>query len=88
MNLFEIRKDNDAIFVVVDCLSKQTYFVPKKTMAMAREINQLFIKYMYILHGLLKKIIFDKISKFLNTFSIVIFKALSIKLCFNTTYHL
>jgi len=46
VSLFRTRKDNNVVFVVVNCLSIQTYFVPTKAMATARETNKLL--YIYI----------------------------------------
>jgi hypothetical protein len=48
VSLFRTKKDNNVIFVVVNCLSIQTYFVPTKTMAMAKETNKLLYIYIYI----------------------------------------
>ncbi len=65
VNLLRTRKDNNAIFMVVDCLSKQTYFVPTKTMAMARETNGLL--YIYFM-GYLRKLYLIKFQSSLVHF--------------------
>ncbi len=61
-------KDHNAIFVVVDLLSKQAHFVPTKLMATISKKTQLFIKEIHRLHGLPIKNIFDRDSKFFSSF--------------------
>ena len=58
------RLQNDAIMVVVDKLIKATHFIPVKTTHKAANIENIYLKEVAILHGILKAIVSDRDSKF------------------------
>ena len=51
------KKKHDSIFVVVDKFSKATHFIPVKLTYKAVNIVDIFLKEIFILHGIPKKII-------------------------------
>ena len=61
-------KQNDAIMVVVDKLSKSAHFIPVKSTCKAINITQIFMKEVFRLHGMLQEIISDRDTKFTSKF--------------------
>ena len=53
------QKQNDAIMVVMETLSKETHFIPIKTNHKAANIADIFMKEIFQLNGILKVIIPD-----------------------------
>ena len=53
------KKQNDSIFVVVDNLSKATHFIPMKSTYKAVHIIDIFLKEIFRLHEIPKKIIWN-----------------------------
>jgi hypothetical protein len=56
-------KQNDVVMVVVDKLSKSTHFIPVKSTCKAIDIANVFMKEIFRLHGMPKKIMFDTDTK-------------------------
>ena len=48
------NKKNDSIFVVIDKLSKAAHFIPVKSTYKAMNIANIFLKEIFILHGIPK----------------------------------
>jgi Integrase core domain len=44
----------DAIYVVMDCFTKMTHFIPTRTTAMAEDLVQLHLKHIWKIHGVPK----------------------------------
>jgi hypothetical protein len=63
-----ISRRHDFIFLVVDTLTKSTHCIPVKNTYQALEITRVFIKEIVRLHGIPKKIIFDRGSMFIGRF--------------------
>jgi hypothetical protein len=61
-------KQNDAIMVVVDKLSKSVHFIPDKLTSKAIDISQVFMKEVFRLHGMPKEIVSDRDTKFTYNF--------------------
>ena len=80
-------KQNDAIMVVVDKLSKSTHFILVKSTCKAIDIAQVFMKEVFRLHGMPKEIISDRDTKFTSNFWKSMMASLETKLLFNTAYH-
>jgi hypothetical protein len=57
-------KQNDAIMVMVDKLSKSAHFSPVKSTCKAIDIANIFMKEIFRLHGMPKEIVSDKDTKF------------------------
>ena len=54
--------------VVVDKLSKAAHFIPIKTTFKAANIDDIFMKQIFCLHGIPKVIISDRDPKFMGNF--------------------
>jgi transposase InsO family protein len=80
-------KQNDAIMVVVDKLSKSAHFIPIKSTYKAIDIAQIFMKEVFRLHGMPKEIVSDIDTKFTSNFWKSLMAGLETKLLFNTAYH-
>ena len=74
--------------VVVDKLSKATYFISVKSTYKAINIADIFMKEVFRLLGIPKVIISDRDVKFTGIFWKSLFKGLNTKLNFSTSYHL
>ena len=81
------KQGHDAIFVVVDRLSKRAYFIPTHTSATAPEIAKLFFNIIFKDHGLPQIIISDRDVKFTSKFWKTLFKTLGTTLSMSTSFH-
>ena len=77
-----IQKQNDLIMVVIDNLSKSAHFIPVKSTFKAINIDKLFMKEIFRLHGIPKMVISDRDVKFTPTFSKKLFAGLNTNLNF------
>jgi len=77
----------DAVWVVVDRLSKMRHFVPCHTTVHAVGLARLFLRDVVRLHGLPKTIVSDRISQFASTFWGLIFSRLGIDRRMSTAFH-
>ena len=73
--------------VVVDKLSKATHFIPVKTTYKATNIDDIFLKQIFRLHGIPKVITSDRDPKFMGNFWKSLFKGLNTMLKFNSSFH-
>jgi IS30 family transposase len=80
-------KQNDAIMVVVDKLSKSSHFIPVKSTCKEIDISQIFMKEVFRLHDMPREIIFDRDTNFTSNFWKSLMTGLKTKLLFSTTYH-
>ena len=62
------QKGNNAIWVVVDRLSKVAHFLPNRENITARQLADLYVSRIVSLHGVHKKIISDRGSLFTTKF--------------------
>ena len=61
-------RKNDAIMVMVDKLSKSAHFIPIKSTCKAIDIANIFMKEIFRLHGMPKKIVSGRDMKFTSNF--------------------
>jgi hypothetical protein len=80
-------KGYEAIFVVVDRLSKYSHFIPLKHPYTARSIAELFCKEIVRLHGIPLSIVSDRDPIFMSSFWRELFKMQGTKLKMSTAYH-
>lgn len=80
-------KQHDFVVVVVYMLSKVAHFILVKTINLASEIAQIFIKEIVRLHGIAKKNISDKDANFTYRFWKELFAGLGTNLALSKTYH-
>ena len=77
----------DAIFVVIDRLTKQAHFLPTTSEVDAAGIADLFISAIWKLHGTPKEVISDRGPQFAAKFLRQVFSRLGIKSSLSTAYH-
>jgi hypothetical protein len=58
----------DSIWVVVDCLTKVAHFIPVKTTYNSVVLAELYMSRIVCLHGIPKKIIWDRGTQFTSHF--------------------
>jgi len=77
----------DAIFVVVDRLSKYGIFVPMRSDSTAIDVAELFLNNVFKNHGMPKQIISDRDVKFTSLFWKSFFERIGTKISLTTSYH-
>jgi hypothetical protein len=83
----KLAKQNDAIMVVVDKLSKSAHFIPVRSTCKEIDIAKIFMKDIFILHGMPRKIISDRDTKFTSSFWKSLMVGFETKLLFSTAYN-
>ena len=78
---------HDAIWVIVDRLTKSTHFLPSRITYSLEQLANLYVKEIMQLHGVLVSIILDKDSRFTSTFWRSVQRAMGTKLKFSATFH-
>ena len=81
------RKGNDAIWVIVDRLTKSAHFLPiKETFSMER-LAKLYVDEIVSLHGVPLSIISDRDSRFTSRFWTSFQESMGTRLNLSTAYH-
>jgi hypothetical protein len=80
-------RGRDAIWVVVDRLTKSAHFIPMKTTNSASELVPLYMKEVVRLQGVPKSIVSDRDSKFVSKFWESLHHALGTKLSLSVAFH-
>ena len=62
------RQEYNIILVIVDKLTKQGYFIAYIEEILVEDIARIYIKEVFIRHGVLSKIILDKNPRFIAVF--------------------
>ncbi|QRW22878.1 Transposon Tf2-7 polyprotein [Rhizoctonia solani] len=81
-----ISEGYDAILTVVDRLSKMVHFIPTTSKATAVDVANLFVNFIWKLHGLPRKTISDRGPQFNAKFLRQVYKRLGIEPHFSTAY--
>jgi hypothetical protein len=81
-----MAKRHDSIFVAVETLMKSAHFIPMCMTYQVLEIAIVFIREIVRLHGVTKRIIFDRGSMFIGQFWTSFQEALGTQLNFSTMY--
>ena len=84
--LSRTKKQNDSI-MVVDKISKVSHFIPVNSTYKVVNIADIFMKEIFLLHGIPKIVIMDCDAKFTSRFWTTLFKGMDTKLNFNASYH-
>jgi hypothetical protein len=79
-------KGYDAIWVIVDRLTKVAYFIPVKTTYKVSQLAELYMARIMSLHDVPKKIVLDKESQFTPRFWISFHENMDAKLNFSLAY--
>jgi len=80
-------RGHNAVFTVVDRLTKMTHVIPTTTTATAKDTASLFFSEIYRLHGLPCSIVSDRDTQFTSEFWQTLFALVGTKLAMSTTNH-
>jgi hypothetical protein len=83
----KIARQHDSIMVLVDKLSKASHFVHVKTIHMTTNIAKIYMKEIARLHGIPRKIVSDRDTKFTSNFWKGLSKGFGTNINFSTIYH-
>ena len=78
---------NDAIWVIMDRLTKVAHFIPVKSTHTTQKLALLYLARIVCLHGVPKTIISDRGTQFVSRFWDHLQQALGAQLAFSTAYH-
>jgi hypothetical protein len=81
-------KKHESIMVVVDNLTKASYFIPVKSAHKETNIVDIYTRKIVRLHGVPKTILSHRDSKFTSNFWKGVFKGFGTNMNFRRTYHL
>ena len=77
----------DAVMNVVDLVSKQAHFILTTTTITALGVAQLYMAYVWKLHGLPRQVVLDWGPQFIADMTWELYQLLGIKLAVTTAYH-
>jgi len=83
----QTTKHHDAIWVVVDRLTKAAHFLSLKITFTTEQLADFYIKEVVRLHGIPLTIVSDRDTKFASKFWQGFQTTMGIELCFSTAYH-
>jgi hypothetical protein len=78
---------NNAIWVIVDRLTKAAHFIPFKLGTPLEKMAQMYIDRIVCLHGVPVRIVSDRDPRFVSQYWQAVHKGLGTKLNFSTAYH-
>ena len=78
---------HDAVMTVVDFVSKRVHFVPIHIMVIVEGAAQLFLHYVWKLHGLPKHVVSDHRPQFVASFTKELYRLLGIRLSSSMAWH-
>lgn len=79
--------DRNAIFVIVDCLSKYAHFIAIKHPYSTAKVADIFLREVFRLHGMPATIVSDRDPVFISNFWESFFKLNGFQLCRSSAYH-
>ena len=81
------RRQHDAIWVIVDRLTKSTHFLPVINDDLLDKLDQLYVEEIVRLHGVPISIVSDRDPRFTSRFWSSLQDAMGTRLRFSTTFH-
>ena len=81
------QQGNDAVWVIVDRLTKSAHFLPMKVSYSLDKLAEIYIREVVRLHGVPYSIISDRDPRFTSRFWPSLQHALGTKLRFSTVFH-
>ena len=87
VGLPKTTKGHDAIWVIVDRLTKSAHFLPIKITYSLEQLADLYVREIVRLHGIPISIISDRDSRFTSTFWRSVQRAMGTQLKFSTAFH-
>ena len=82
-----IQRQHDAIWVIVDRLTKSAHFLPVNVKDSLETLAQLYVNEIVRLHGVPVSIVSDRDPRFTSRFWPSLQTTLGTRLHFSTTYH-
>nr|KYP49078.1 Transposon Ty3-I Gag-Pol polyprotein [Cajanus cajan] len=80
-------RNSDAIWVIVDRLTKCAHFLPVNIKWSLKKLTQLYVREIVRLHGVPSSIILDRDPRFTSRFWQSLHQALGMKLKLSSAYH-
>ena len=80
-------KGHDAIWVIIDRLTKSAHFIPIKITFSLEQLADLYVREVIRLHGVPKSIISDRDARFTSKFWRSVQRAMGTSLKFSTAFH-
>ena len=87
MGLLRTKTENNAIWVIVDQITKTARFVAMKDTWSMQQLANTYLNEVIRLHGVPKDIVSDRDSRFLSNFWKKLQEAMGTILKFNTAFH-
>ena len=87
IGLLPQSKNNDAILVVVDRLTKMIQIIPTSVGITSKKVAELYKNNIWKLHGIPRKMISDKGPQFASKFMGELYKCLGIQRALSMAYH-
>jgi hypothetical protein len=87
VGLLRTQLGYDSIWVIVDRLTKLAHFIPVKTTYSGPQLAELYMSRIVHLHGIPKKIVFDRGTQFTSKFWERLHETLATQLCFSSDYY-
>ena len=81
------RRQHDAIWVIVDRLTKSAHFLPVSNDDALDKLAQLYVEEIVRLHGVPISIVSDRDPRFTSRFWSILQDAMGTQLHFSTTFH-
>jgi len=78
---------HDAVMMIVDAVSKRVHFIPTHTTVTVEGAAQLFLHYIWKLHGLPKRVVSDCRPQFVALFTKELYRLLGIQISSSTAWH-
>ena len=81
------RRQHDAIWVIVDRLTKSAHFLLVSNDDLLDKLAQIYVEEIVRLHGVPISMILDRVPKFTSRFLSSLLDAIGTRLHFSTTFH-
>ena len=81
------QRGNDAIWVIVDRLTKSAHFLPIRRTHSLEKLAELYVNEIVRLHGVPVSIVSDRDPRFTSSFWKSLHRAMGTKLTFSTAFH-
>ena len=78
---------HDAIMTIMDSVSKRMHFIPIHIMVIVEGVARLFLYYIWKLHSLPKRVVSDRGSQFVASFTKELYRLLGIQISSSTAWH-
>ena len=87
VGLLRSQRGNDAIWVIVDRLTKSAHFLPIRRTHSLEKLAELYVNEIVRLHGVPVSIVSDHDPRFTSSFWKSLHRAIGTKLTFSTAFH-